>query len=259
MGAISATAQDKYHKGYLPLLPGFAYAPFNDLGAVRAAVDDETCAVMLEVIQGEGGINVGTDEFVRGVRALCDEAGLLMIVDEVSTGIGRTGQWFGYQHYGVEPDIMTLAKAFGSGMPIGAMVAKGEVAESLAPGTHASTFGGSPLACSAALATLKVIEDGNLLAACNETGEHVRARFEQMAGDYGIVREVRGRGCMWGLELTRPGAAVFQRCLERRVRVNCTHETVMRVYPALNVPRELLDEGLDVLEEALADADAGKI
>ncbi len=259
MGAISATAQDKYHRGYLPLLPGFTYAPFNDLEAVREAVDSETCAVMLEVIQGEGGINVGTEHFVGGVRDLCDEEGLLMIADEVSTGVGRTAQWFGYQHYGVEPDIMTLAKAFGSGAAIGAMVAKAEVAESLAPGTHASTFGGSPMACAAALATLKVIEEEDLLAACRATGEHVEARFREMAAKHSIVREVRGRGCMWGLELTRPGAPVFERCLERRVRVNCTHQTVMRIYPALNVPRGLLDEGLDVLDEALGAADAGEI
>jgi acetylornithine/N-succinyldiaminopimelate aminotransferase len=259
MGAITATGQDKYHKGYLPLVPGFSYVPLNDLDAVKDAADDETCAVMLEVIQGEGGINVATEEFVTGLRAFCDEAGLLLIADEVSTGMGRTGYWFGYQHYGIEPDIMTLAKAFGSGVAIGAMVAKPAVAESLVPGTHASTFGGGPLACSAALATFKVIEEENLLEACRATGEHTFGRLSEMEGKYSVVKEVRGRGVMCGMELNRPGDAVVRYCLDHKVRVNCIHETVMRIYPALNVPGDVLDAGLDVLDEALAKAEAGEI
>ncbi|MHC4788508.1 MAG: acetylornithine/succinylornithine family transaminase [Planctomycetota bacterium] len=259
MAAISATGQEKYHKGYLPLLPGFMHVPLNDLDALRSALDDETCAIMLEPVQGEGGVNPATDEFMQGARALCDERGLLLILDEVQTGMGRTGRWFGYQHYGIEPDIMILAKALGSGVPIGAMVAQPRVAEDLAPGTHASTFGGNPLACAAALATFRVIEEENLLEACRKASEAIFRRFEGMAGSYSIVKQARGRGVMCGLELTRPGAALFRYCLENGVRLNCTHQNVMRILPAMNVPLDVLEAGLDVLEEALAKADSGEL
>jgi acetylornithine/N-succinyldiaminopimelate aminotransferase len=258
MGALTATGQKAYRRG-VPPVPGSAYAPFNDLAAVEQAVDDETCAVIFEPIQGEGGINVGTEEFVTGLRRLCDEAGLVLIADEVSTGMGRTGEWFGYEHYGVEPDIMALAKSLGSGVAIGAMVARPEVAEKLVPGTHASTFGGSPLACAAALATFRAIEEDGLLAACRETSAHIFGRLNELASRCDIVRQVRGRGVMIGVELERPGAAVFQYCLDNKVRINCTHETVVRLYPPLNIPREVLDEGLDVLEEAIEAADAGEM
>ncbi len=259
MGAISATGQEKYHKGYLPLLPGFTHVPLNDLDAVKAAVDEETCAVMFEPIQGEGGVNVATEEFVTAVRRLCDEQGMLMICDEVQTCGGRTGTWFGYQHYGVEPDIICLAKAMGGGVAIGCMVAKPEVAESLTPGTHASTFGGNPLACAAALAVIRAIEEEDLLEVCRQTSAYLFGRLEEMAAEYSIVREVRGRGVMVGMELDRPGAAVYQFCLEQRVRLNCTHERVVRLLPAMNIPRELLDEGLAVLDKALAAAQEGRI
>ena len=259
MGAISATGQDKYHKGYTPLVPGFVHVPFNDLDAVRAAADDETCAVMLEPVQGEGGLNVTAPEFISGLRRLCDETGMLLIFDEVQTGMGRTGHWFAYQHYGVAPDIMTLAKALGSGAAIGAMVAAPEVAESLVPGTHASTFGGNPLACAAALATFRVIEEEDLIAVGRETAGYIVGRLEEMAAKYSIVKRVRGLGMMIGIELDRPGTPVFEYCLENKVRLNCTHETVIRMLPSLNIPREALDAGLAVLDEALAAAEAGKI
>jgi acetylornithine/N-succinyldiaminopimelate aminotransferase len=259
MGAITATGQEKYHTGYLPLVPGFSHVPMNDLAAVEDAVDEQTCAVIVEPIQGEGGINVATEEFMTGLRQLCDREGMLLIADEVQTGVGRTGRWFGYQHYGVEPDIMTLAKALGSGVPIGAMVAQPEVAESLAPGTHASTFGGNPLACAAALATFRTIEQEGLLETCRETSEYLFGRLNGMAERYSIVRDVRGRGLMCGLNLNRPGGPVFDYCLKEHVRINCTHETVIRLLPALNVPRGVLDAGLEVLEEALGAAEARRI
>jgi acetylornithine/N-succinyldiaminopimelate aminotransferase len=258
MGAVRATGQEVYHRG-VPHVEGFSYVPLNDLDAVKAATDEETCAVVFEPVQGEGGVNVPTEDFVRGLRAWCDENGLLLIADEVQTGIGRTGKWFGYQHYGVEPDIMTLAKALGSGVAIGAMVARPEVAASLVPGTHASTFGGNPLACAAALATIRVIEEEGLLDTCRLTSEHIFARLGEMACKRSIVKEVRGRGVMCGVELNRPGAPVFSYCLEHRVRLNCTHQTVVRILPAINIPRDVLDEGLDVLDEALAKAEAGEI
>jgi len=259
MAAITATGQEKYHKGYLPLLPGFSHVPMNDLDAVAAAADEETCAVMVEPVQGEGGINVAADAFMTGLREFCDDSGILLIADEVQSGMGRTGEWFGYQHYGIEPDIMTLAKALGSGMPIGAMTASAEVAASLVPGTHASTFGGSPLACAAALATFRTIEQEDLLTTCHRTSEHVFGRFNDMAARYSIVEDVRGRGLMCGLNLNRPGGPVFEYCLNKRLRINCTHGTVLRLLPALNVPRDVLDEGLDVLDEALNAAQQGEI
>jgi len=259
MGAVTATGQDKYHKGYLPLVPGFTHVPMNDLHAVKEAADTETCAVMLEPIQGEGGINVATDEFMTGLREFCDDNDMLLIVDEVQCGVGRTGEWFAHQLYGIEPDIMVLAKALGSGVPIGAMVAQPEVAESLVPGTHASTFGGNPLACAAALATLRTIEEENLLQTCRENSEYLLGRLGEFAERFSFVREVRGRGMMCGLDLDRPGAPIFQHCLEQRVRINCTHDTVLRLLPAINVPRDLLEQGLSVLEQALEKADRGEI
>ncbi|MFO8006133.1 MAG: aspartate aminotransferase family protein [Candidatus Brocadiia bacterium] len=259
MGAITATGQAKYHKGYLPLVPGFSHVPMNDLAALEAAVDDETCAVIVEPVQGEGGVNPADPDYMAGLRALCDERGLLLILDEVQTGMGRTGEWFAYQHYGIEPDIMTLAKALGSGVAIGAMVARPEVAESLVPGTHASTFGGNPLACAAGLATFRTIEEEDLLAVCRESSEYLFGRLNQMADRFSIVRDVRGRGMMCGMELERDAEAVFRHCLQRRVRINYTHETVVRLLPAINVPRDLLDEGLSVLEEALEKAERGDI
>jgi len=258
MGAVTATGQEVYHRG-TPLLPGFSYVPLNDLDAVKEAADDQTCAVILEPIQGEGGVRVADEEFMLGLRSFCDENGILLIADEVQTGVGRTGDWFGYQHYGVEPDIMTLAKALGSGVAIGAMVAKAEVAQDLVPGTHASTFGGNPLACAAALATFKVIEAEGLLEVCRGTSDHIFGRLRDMAAHFSIIEEVRGRGLMIGIELNRPGAPIFEYCLDHRVRLNCTQKTVVRLLPAMNVPRDVLDEGLDVLEEAFRKAEGGEI
>ena len=257
--SITATGQDKYHKGYLPLLPGFSHVPFNDLDAVREAIDSETCAVMLEPIQGEGGVNVADEAYLQGLRELCDEEGILLILDEVQTGVGRTCRWFGYQHYGIEPDIMTLAKALGGGFPVGAFVARPEVAESLVPGTHASTFGGNPLACAAANAVFETIEEGDLLEKGRATSDYIFERLGEMADRYEVIDEVRGRGMMIGMELTRPGKAVFEYCLDRYVRINCTHETVLRLLPALNVPREALDQGLELMEEAIAQLNKGEL
>ena len=259
LAAITATGQRKYHKGYLPLVPGFTYVPFNDLEAVEQAADDQTCAVMLEPVQGEGGVNVADHEYLRSLREFCDERGLLLILDEVQTCMGRTGEWFAYQHYGIQPDIMAISKALGGGVATGALVASREVAESLTPGTHASTFGGNPLACAAALAAFDVIEQENLLAACRRLSEHLFGRLREMAASYRIIKEVRGLGLMCGVELHRPGNPVFQYCLKRHVRINCTHETVLRLLPAMNVPRDVLDEGLGVLEEAIAKADRSEI
>ncbi len=257
--AITATGQEKYHKGYLPLVPGFRHVPLNDLDAVKAAVDDETCAVMCEPVQGEGGVQPATEEFVHGLRKLCDETGTLLIFDEVQTCMGRTGNWFGYQEYGVEPDIMTMAKALGGGVAIGAIEAKPAVAKSLKPGTHASTFGGNPLACAAAVAAFGVIEDEDLLAEGRRKSEWIFGRLREMASRFPMIKELRGRGMMIGIDLDRPGAPVFEHCLKEHVRLNCTHDTVVRMLPALNVPQDALERGLGVLKDAFEKAQNGEI
>ena len=252
-GAISATGQPKYHKGIGPVLPGFTYVPFGDLGAVTAAVDDETVAVMLEPVQGEGGINIATADFMTGVRALSDERKMLLILDEVQCGMGRTGEWFGYQHYGIEPDIMTLAKSLGGGVAIGAMTGKADVVAALKPGTHASTFGGNPLACAAALAAFETIREGDLIERAKTLGRKLGERLEAMRDRFEFAKEVRRLGLMAALELDRPGAEIVKRCLAKGLHVNCTHDTVLRVVPAANCPEDVLDEGLGILEAVLAE------
>ena len=256
LAAISATAQPKYHKGLEPIMPGFSYAEFNDLASAEALVDDETCAIMVEPIQGEGGVNVATKDFLAGLRALCDERGLMLIFDEVQTGCGRTGTWFGYQHDGVEPDIMSLAKALGGGTAIGALAAKPEVAAKLVPGTHASTFGGNPIACAAGIATFQAIEEENMLENATAVGRHAIERLNAMRKQAPFIKDVRGRGMMIGCELTVPGANIVNRCMERGLLINCTHETVLRMLPAMNISRALMDEGLEILEQVLIEETA---
>jgi len=253
LAAISATAQPKYHAGFEPIVPGFLYAPFNDLKAAEALVDAETCAVLVEPIQGEGGVNPARPEFLQGLRKLCDREGMILILDEVQTGCGRTGKWFGYQHYGVVPDIMTLAKSLGGGTAIGALVAQPKVADKLVPGTHASTFGGNPLACAAGIAAFEAIEEEDLLRNAADLGRRALARLEAMKVRFPFIREVRGKGMMIGAELDRPGKDVVARCLKSGLLINCTHETVIRLLPALNITPEILDEGMDILEEALSE------
>ena len=251
---VTATAQPKYHKGFLPMLPGFAYVPFNDIEALEAAFDDEVAAVMVEPIQGEGGINVATKEYMQAIRRLCDEHNALMILDEVQTGVGRTGKWFAYQHFDVEPDIMTMAKALGGGVAIGAMMAKGEVAASLVPGSHASTFGGNPLACAAAIAVIEAIEQENLLANACKLGEYAKGKLEQLKQTHQIIDHVRGVGLMIGVQLNAPGAETVNKCLENGLRINCTQETVLRLMPPMNVTRSQIDQAVEILEAVLCEA-----
>ncbi len=251
MGAVSATGQPKYHLGFEPILAGFQYAPFGDLDAVAKLIDAETAAILVEPIQGEGGINIAPPGYLRGLRDLADQHQLLLIFDEVQAGMGRTGRWFGHQHWAVEPDVMTLAKGLAGGVACGALVARAEVAEKLKPGMHAATFGGNPIACRAALATIETIEQDGLLERCAQIGERFRARFEAFKGRCPLIQEVRVKGCMIGLQLTIEGAPVVNKCLERRLLVNCTHGTVIRLLPAMNLTDDLIDEGCGILEEAL--------
>ncbi|MDY3557683.1 aspartate aminotransferase family protein [Gemmata sp. JC673] len=251
MGALTATAQPKYHAGVEPMLPGFNYAPWGDLDAVAKAIDGETCAVMFEPIQGEGGVNVPPAGFLEGVRALCDQHGLLLILDEVQTGMGRTGKWFGYQNWDVKPDIITLAKALAGGVAMGALVARPEVAEKLKPGTHAATFGGNPLAARAALATIETIEQEGLLERGVQLGARFLQRFTELKEKCPLVTDVRVKGTMIGVELNVEGAPVVQACLEKGLLINCTHQTVLRLLPALTLSDEQLEDGCDIIADVL--------
>ncbi len=251
LGALSATGQPKYHQGLEPLLAGFSYVPFGDLDAVARLIDAETCAILVEPIQGEGGVNLSPPGYLAGLRELADRHHLLLIFDEVQAGMGRTGKWFAFQNWGVAPDAFTLAKALAGGVACGGLVARAGVAGLLRPGTHAATFGGNPLACSAALATIETIEQDGLLARAEAIGARFRQRFEALRARCPLIQEVRVKGAMIGIDLSVEGGAIVEECLKRRVLINCTHGTVLRLLPALNLTDEQLDQGCGVLEEVL--------
>jgi acetylornithine/N-succinyldiaminopimelate aminotransferase len=251
LGALTATAQPKYHEGLGPLVAGFRYAPLNDLAAVEALIDDETCGILVEPVQGEGGINSADNEFLIGLRRLADEHRCLLMFDEVQTGMGRTGTWYGYQQTPVQPDVMTLAKGLAGGVACGAMIARTEVAKSLRPGMHASTFGGNPLAMAAGCATVRMIEEENLLDNCRRMSDRFRTRLETLKNDLPIVRELRIRGMMIGIDLSIPAGPAVEKCMNRGVLVNVTHETVVRLLPPLNVNEEQVDAGCETLAEVL--------
>jgi acetylornithine/N-succinyldiaminopimelate aminotransferase len=254
---VTATGQPQYHDGFLPLPPGFVYVPFNNIDALHEAFDDEVCAVMIEPIQGEGGVHEATPEYMQTIRDLCDEHDALMILDEVQTGMGRTGRWFGYQHYDVTPDIITLAKALGGGVAIGAMMARPEIAKSLVPGTHASTFGGNSLACAAAIAVIEAIEEDKLLDNTNALGQYTRNKLEQLKEKHPIIDHIRGKGLMLGLQLNMPGGLIVNRCLEKGLRINCTQETVLRMMPSMTVTQDEIDAAVAILDEVLGEGDCG--
>src|SRR3989339_444274 len=248
---VTATAQPKYHKGFLPLLPGFSYVPFNDVTALQKAFNDETAAVMVEPIQGEGGINVASAEFLQTIRDLCDEAGAVMIIDEGQTGIGRTGKWFGYQQTDIVPDVITMAKALGGGVSIGAMMAKAEIAKSLVPGTHASTFGGNPLVCAAGIAVIEAIEEENLLENAVRMGQYAVEKLNQLKQKHSVIDHIRGIGLMIGIQLRSAGTKIVSRCLEKNLRINCTQENVLRFMPPMIVKAEHIDKAVEILDSVL--------
>ena len=250
-GALSATAQPKYHEGLGPLMAGFSYCPYGDLDAVARLIDRETAAIMIEPIQGEGGVRMPPPGFLAGLRKLADDHGLLLVFDEVQTGCGRTGQWFGYQYFDVQPDILTLAKAICGGLPGGAMIARAELAPSLRAGMHASTFGGNPIAARAGLATIAMIEEQDLLARTRQLGDLFRQRLGELQQQCDLVREVRVAGLMIGVELAIEGAGVVRGCMERKLLINCTHGNVLRLLPAMTLTDEQLQQGCDILAEAL--------
>ncbi len=251
LGSTAATAQPKVHAGLGPLMAGFVYAPFGDAEAVRQLIDDETAAIMVEPIQGEGGVRIPPDGFLAELRSLADEHELLLIFDEVQTGCGRTGEWFAYQHFGVTPDVMTLAKALCGGIAGGAMLTTAEIAPSLRPGMHAATFGGNPIAARAGIATLETIDEEHLLDRAKQLSERFRTQLEAFAEESNIVREVRVLGLMIGIELSIEGASIVKSCLDRNLLINCTQDTVIRLLPAMNLTDELADEGIEILKTVL--------
>jgi predicted acetylornithine/succinylornithine family transaminase len=251
LGAVSATGQPKYQQGFGPLVPGFRHVPFGDIDAISRTVDEETAAVMVEPIQGEGGVNIPPQGYLEDLRQLCDDRGCLLIFDEVQTGMARTGRWFAYQHSSIEPDIMTLAKSLAGGIAAGALLAKPSVAASLRPGMHASTFGGNPIACRAGLAFIETVDEENLLERATAVGERFRALIEPLRAELSIIRDVRIRGVMVGIDLAVPAAGVVKECLAQHLLINATHDTVIRLLPALNITEDLMDEGWAILQDAI--------
>lgn len=254
LAALTATGQEKHHKGFEPLPEGFKYVPFNDFEALKRAVGPKTIAVALEPIQGEGGINVVSKEYLEKVRDLCKQNGLLLIFDEVQTGMGRTGKWFAYQHYGIEPDLMMLAKSLGGGVPIGALVVNQRITEEvLVPGTHASTYGGNPLVSAAALAVFKAIEEEDLLKNTNEMGAYLREKLTELQKKFSIIKEIRGIGLMLGLELDQPGSEFVALVRSYGLLINCTQERVLRIMPAMTVTKRLIDRAVRILDKAFGE------
>ncbi len=252
LGALSATGQAKYQKGFEPLPSGFIAVPFNDIEALKKAVTGRTVAIMLEPVQGEGGINVAATEYMKAVRALCNEKDLLLILDEVQTGFGRTGKMFAYQHYDIEPDLITMAKGLGGGLPIGAMLAADKHAHLLQPGMHGTTFGGSPLVTKAALGVMEAIRKDKMLRNARSMGEYLIEKLNVLKACYPIIREVRGIGLMVGVELTIEGKGIFDECFKQGLIINCTQGKVLRIMPALNVTRKQIDKAMGILERAMA-------
>lgn len=249
MATLTATGQDKVQKGYEPLVPGFSYVPFNHLAALEEAVTDKTAAVMLEPIQGEGGVHVADRDYLKAVRELCTQKDVLLIFDEVQTGMGRTGTLFAYEQLGVQPDIMTLAKGLGGGVPIGACLATDAVAKAFGPGSHASTFGGNPLACAAALAVLRVLLEGRLLEQARHMGDYLGKGLADCKDRHRVVRDVRGLGLLQGIEVEMDARTVVGDCLRRGLLVNATGEHVLRFVPPLIITQREIDRLLDVLSQ----------
>lgn len=252
LAMVAATGQPRFQQPYVPLPTGFVNVEYNNIQAIKAAATPQTCAVMLEPIQGEGGVNIASGDFLKAVRAWCDETGVLLILDEIQTGMGRTGTLFAYEQYGIEPDIMTLAKGLASGVPIGAILAT-EKASVFTPGEHGSTFGGNPLACAAGYATLKFIIDNDIPANAGATGQYLMARLEGLKGKFPFVSEVRGRGLLVALEFNSDIAgAVVMACLERGLLVNRLKPNALRFMPPLIIGRDEVDRAVGILEGALA-------
>jgi len=252
-GSLSATAQEKLHKGFQPIVPGFRYVPFNDIGAVEAAVNGHTCAVLVEPVQGEGGVIVPAPSYLKELRDLCNKNNVLLMLDEIQTGMGRTGKLFAYEHAGIKPDVMMLAKGLGGGMPIGALLASDNVSQAFTPGTHGSTFGGNPLACAAAIASIEaLIEDNIIIPNVVQLGAYFRQGLEKLKQKYSFVRDIRGQGLLIGMELDVHGKEIVSACIREGMLINCTMDNVLRFMPPLNVTEEEIDLLVEALDRIFA-------
>lgn len=253
LATLTATGQERFQKGFEPLVPGFRYVEFNNLKDLESAINERTCAVMLEPIQGEGGIRLPSPEYLKGVREICDSHGILLILDEVQTGMGRTGKLFAYEHYGIKPDIMTLAKGLGNGVPIGAVLATDKVASAFKPGSHASTFGGNPLCSAAAIATIEtILEDGFILDNCIRMGDYLLKGLREIKEEYSsFILDVRGKGLMIGMEMSLECSEIVKDCLERGLIINCTAGNVLRFTPPIIVQKKDIDNMLNILDDVL--------
>lgn len=258
LGALTATGQPKHHKGFEPLPQGFKYVPFNDIEAVKNALTDKTVAIMLELVQGEGGVNIASQEYIEALRKLCDEKNMLLIFDEVQTGMGRTGEMFAFKNYKITPDIMVLAKALGGGLPIGAIVVQEKHSDIFKPGMHASTFGGSPLVCKASLGVFNAIIKDKMLKNTKTMGKYILQELEELKKKFDCIVDVRGIGLMIGIELNIEGAPIYKECLKNRLIINCTQSNILRFMPALNVTKKQADKAIHILEKSLKAVTGGE-
>lgn len=251
IATLTATGQDKVKHGFEPFLDGFKTVPYNDIDALKSALTNKTVAVMVEPIQGEGGIRALDKSYLEEVKKLCNERDMLLMFDEVQSGMGRTGEMFCCKNYGIEPDVMTLAKSLGGGVPIGACVAGKKVANVLTPGSHASTFGGSPIVSAAAIATFEAIEEEKLLDNAKLMGKYLKSKLEGLKKDFSFVKGVRGIGLMLGVELTIEGTKIFEECFKRKLLINCTQGNILRIMPPLVVKKKHIDKAISILKEAM--------
>jgi len=251
LATLTATGQEKFHKGYAPLVPGFKYVPFNDVEAVRKAIDSKTCAILVEPIQGEGGVNCPSEGYLKALRDICDTHKLLLMFDEVQVGMGRTGKLFAYEHYGVEPDILTLAKSLAGGVPIGALLIKKGIDEGFKPGDHASTFGGNPLATAAGVASLTAILEEKMLVNCQKVGAYFYSKLVRLKEKFPFIQEVRGKGLILGMELKMEGGSIVLEMMKKGILINCTMGNVLRFLPPLIVTEKEVDQVVQALEEVL--------
>lgn len=253
LAALALTGQKKYQEGFEPMPEGFKCCQFADIEALKNTITSKTCAVIIEPIQGEGGINVAPREYLEAVKKLCDEKNILLIFDEIQTGLGRTGKIFCYQHFEVVPDGLVLAKSLGGGIPIGVLVAGKKACDVLKPGMHASTFGGSPIACAAGLAVFKAIKEENLLQNASEMGKYLVEKLNVLKQKYNVIKEIRGLGLMIGVELSIEGKRIVELCFERGLLINCTQGNVLRIMPSLCVRKKEIDKMIRILGKVFSD------
>jgi acetylornithine/N-succinyldiaminopimelate aminotransferase len=258
LATLSATGQEKIKKGFEPVLDGFDFVPFNDVQALRSQIGPSTCAVMLEPIQGEGGIRCPDADYLKKVRQICDETGTLLIFDEIQTGMGRTGKLFAYQHFGVEPDIMTLAKALANGLPIGAMLAKEKIAAAFGIGSHASTFGGTPIVTTAALEVCKILVEGHVIENGRTTGLYFKQKLDELKARHRIIEDVRGLGLLLGIKLKVDGRPLVTQCMQKGFLINCIQDKILRFIPPLIISTEEIDQLVECLDQVLTQAESSR-